>query len=98
MLLNPSVYSNADCYYHRFFVNRTSAAPFKIRRFLQIGQSGHLVTQSVRIRPSSPETVHSFIQAIFITLLQVHYYLEALPTQHEYCAGVSRRSAIGNSE
>ena len=35
----------------------------------------------------------SFIQTISIAPLQVHYYSEALPTQHGYCAGVSRRSA-----
>ena len=31
---------------------------------------------------------HSFIQSISIVPLQVHYYSEALPTQHGYCAGV----------
>ena len=30
--------------------------------------------------------IHSFIQAISIAPLQVHYYSEALPTQHGYCA------------
>ena len=35
----------------------------------------------------------SFIQAISIAPLQVHYYSEVLPTQHEYCVGVSCRSA-----
>src|SRR6218665_3332034 len=35
----------------------------------------------------------SFIQDIYIAPLQVHYYSEALPTQHGYCVGVSRRSA-----
>src|SRR6218665_1307867 len=33
----------------------------------------------------------SFIQAISIAPLQVHYYSDALPTQHGYCAGVSHR-------
>ena len=42
--------------------------------------------------------VHSFIQAISIVPLQVCYYSEALPTQHRYCARVSRRSATGNCE
>jgi len=43
---------------------------------------------------------HSFIQAIsiYIATLQVHYYSEALPTQHGYCVGVSRQSATGNCE
>src|SRR6218665_2058974 len=36
--------------------------------------------------------INSFIQAISIAPLQVHYYSEALPTQHGYCAGVSRQS------
>jgi len=38
--------------------------------------------------------IHSFIQAISIAPL--HYYSEALPTQHGYCAGVSHRSATCN--
>jgi len=42
--------------------------------------------------------MHSFIQAISIAPLQVHYYLEALLTQHGYCIGVSRRSATGDCE
>src|SRR6218665_2296951 len=36
------------------------------------------------------QTGCSFIQTISIASLQVHYYSEALPTQHGYCAGVSR--------
>jgi len=32
--------------------------------------------------------IHSFINAISIAPLQVHYFLEALPTQHGHCAGV----------
>src|SRR6218665_5027 len=42
--------------------------------------------------------IHSCIQAISIAPLKVHYYSEALPTQHGYCVGVSRRSATGNCE
>src|SRR6218665_859932 len=38
---------------------------------------------------------YSFIHSISIAPLQVRYYSDALPTQHEYCAGVSRRSATG---
>ena len=38
----------------------------------------------------------SFIQTISIAPLKVLYYSEALPTQHGYCAGISRRSATGN--
>jgi len=46
---------------------------------------------------------HSFIHSdhfykLSIAPLQVRYYSEALPTQHGYCAGVSRRSATGNCE
>ena len=40
--------------------------------------------------------IHSFIQLISIVPPQVHYYSEAIPTQHGYCVGVSRRSATGN--
>ena len=42
--------------------------------------------------------IHSLIQAISIAPFEVHYYSEALPTQHGYCVGVSRRSATGNCE
>ena len=34
----------------------------------------------------------AFIQAISIASLQVHYYSEALLTQHGYCAGFSRHA------
>ena len=43
-------------------------------------------------------SVHSFIQAISIAPLQVHYYTEALRTQCGYCVRISRRSATGNCE
>jgi len=42
--------------------------------------------------------LHLRIQAISIASLQVHYYSEALSTQHRYCVGVSHRSATGNCE
>ena len=42
--------------------------------------------------------IHSFIQAISIAPLQVHYYSEVLPTKHEYCVRVSHRSATTNCE
>jgi len=37
--------------------------------------------------------IQSFILAISIAPLQVHYYSETLPLQHGYCIGVSRRNA-----
>ena len=42
--------------------------------------------------------IHSFIQTISIAPLKVYIYSETLPTQHGYCAEVSRRSATGNCE
>src|SRR6218665_2857629 len=42
--------------------------------------------------------IHPFIQTISTAPLQVHFYSEVLPTQHGYCAGVSRRRATGNCE
>src|SRR6218665_3874088 len=42
--------------------------------------------------------IHSFIQTISIAPLQVHFYSEALRTQHGYCARVSRRCATVNCE
>src|SRR6218665_2112597 len=41
---------------------------------------------------------HSDIQTISLAPLQVDYYSETFLTQHEYCAGVSRRSTTGNCE
>src|SRR6218665_3819693 len=41
---------------------------------------------------------YSFIQAISIAFLQVHYNSEVHPTQHGYCVGVSCQSATGNCE
>src|SRR6218665_135275 len=38
----------------------------------------------------------TFIRAISRAPLQVLYYSEALPTQHGYCAAISRRSATAN--
>ena len=40
---------------------------------------------------------HSFIHAISIAPLQAQYYSEVLPTQHGYCAGISRLSATGGN-
>jgi len=37
---------------------------------------------------------YKFIQAIFVAALQVHYYSEALTTQHGYCVGVSRHRQL----
>ena len=45
--------------------------------------------------------IHSFIHSyipFLLAPLQFHFYSEALTTQHGYCAGVSRRSALGNCE
>jgi len=42
--------------------------------------------------------IQSFSQAISVAHFQVHYYSEALPTQHGYCAEISHRSATGNCE
>src|SRR6218665_748456 len=58
---------------------------------------GHFVRGHF-VRVPSPTPVGSFIDAIPIAPLQVRYYSEALPTEHEYCAGVSHRSATGNCE
>jgi len=57
-------------------------------------QSGNTDEFKVKIH----SFIHSFIQTISIAPLQVHFYSEALLTQHGYCAGVSRRSASGNCE
>ena len=37
-------------------------------------------------------SLNSFVQAISIAPLQVHYYSEVLPTQHGYCVGVSAKA------
>src|SRR6218665_2559933 len=41
---------------------------------------------------------NSFIQSISIAPLQVRYSSETLPTQHGYCAEISRRSTTDNCE
>jgi len=46
----------------------------------------------VEVSATLPSRVHSFSQAISIAPLQVHCYSEALPTQHGYYVGVSRRA------
>ena len=46
--------------------------------------------------PTRAVSNHSFIHYISIAPLQVLYYSEALPTQHGYGVGVSRRSATDN--
>src|SRR6218665_3781346 len=70
--------------FSQYFVNnnKTSCLTAYVlgREFLSQQTNGHL----------------TFIQAILIAPLQVHFYSEALPTQHGYCVGVSRRSATGN--
>jgi len=47
--------------------------------------------------------IHLFIHSGYfysatVLPLQVLYYSEAFPTQHGYCARISRRSATGNCE
>ena len=42
--------------------------------------------------------IYLFIPAISLAPLPVHYYSEALPTQHGCCVGVSRRSTTGKCE
>ena len=57
-----------------------------------------LQNKTVKIPLTCWKKENSFIQAISIAPLQVHFYSEGLPTQHGYCAEVSRRSARGNCE
>jgi len=55
-------------------------------------------TVHVHVGLSYSKVIHSFIQAVSIAPLQVHYYSEELPTQHGDCVGVSRRCATGICE
>ena len=48
---------------------------------IDLGQANIKINQTV-----SP--INSFIQAISIASLQVHYYSKALPAQHGYCGSV----------
>ena len=51
----------------------------------------HSFIRAISIAPLAyKDSIHSFIQAISIAPLQVHYYSEALPTQHGYCVRASR--------
>jgi len=51
---------------------------------------------NISLAKKSPR--RAFIHSISIAPLQVHYYSEALLTQHGYCVRVSRRSTTGNCE
>src|SRR6218665_1707699 len=69
-----------------------------ILRWLRTLSAKQIESQVAGLVIHSFISFHSFIQTISIALLQVHYYPEALPTQHIYCIVVSRRSATGNCE
>jgi len=62
-------------------------------------ESLHLRSSCNKIfKPPVTVFIHSFIQAISIAPLQVHYYSGTLPTQHGYCVRVSGWGAKGNCE
>ena len=52
--------------------------------------------QPTAMRIGMQQIIHSGY--ISIAPLQVHYYSEALPTEHGYCVGVSRRRVTDNCE
>src|SRR6218665_5645 len=81
--------SLAQVSHHRYSVNRE----FR-KSWLWIHPA--LSLKAVCLPASS--FIHSFIQVISIATLQVHYYSEALLTQHRYCVGVSHQSATGICE
>jgi len=55
----------------------------------------HLRYYNVIAQPDCCSFIHS---GHFYSASSVDYYSEALPTQHGYCAGISRRSATVNSD
>ena len=56
-------------------------------------KGGNLFEISGSLVPTDNSATHlftySFIQAISMAPLHVHYYSEVLPTQHGYCVGVN---------
>ena len=58
----------------------------------------YISTGKRRLNYHKNSLIRSFIKAISIAPLQVHYNSEALTTQRGYCVEVSRRSATGNCE
>ena len=65
--------------------------------FTNSGRFAHVIKLH-KIISEKKRLIHSLIQAISIAPLQVHYYTEALLTQHRCCVGVLRQSAMGNCE
>src|SRR6218665_1842349 len=86
--MNTNVSTQTPMYKQMFQLNLICITP----QFLGLG------LPCPSIVPLQWLALRSFIQTISIAPLQVHYYSEALPTQHGYCAGVSRRSTTGNCE
>ena len=48
---------------------------------------------TLRIKKHYYLLIHSFIHVTSIAPLQVHYYSEALPTQHGYCVEAPQATA-----
>ena len=82
-----------NTFQHTFLQHMSPHLIFLRLKLILCYESSH-----VSVLPLKHISVHSCIQTISIAPLQVRYYSEALPTQHGYWAGVSRRSATGNCE
>ena len=93
-VLCPSPFPSPSIHVFGVFHSLLSAIGFQSCFFFTADVSPPIFISSVLIIT----IIHSFIHSISIAPLQVHYYSEALPTQHGYCARVSRRSATGNCE
>src|SRR6218665_2499167 len=76
-----------------------SVSSRRLKGFAQMTSYKALQTYIHTKSHSTSIFMHSFIcSGYFYSASSVHYYSEALPAQHEYCAGVSRRSTTGNCE
>ena len=90
------VWSTATCEFVRTLNgHRRGIACLQYRDRLVVSGSSDNTVRSVEFML---KFIHSFIPSISIVPFQVHYYSEALPTQHGFCVGVSRKRATGNCE
>ena len=79
-------------------VTKKLKAHIEFKRMLLFKESAYTLCMMLNVVTNEWLFIHLFIQAISIAPLQVINYSGELPTQHGYCAGISRRCATGNRE
>src|SRR6218665_4028462 len=96
-LKTPLLFTTSQGFYFRTF--------FSSSKYAHFGFSDYHTLTSAGLRSVLQRSAHSFIHSFIhsghfynASPNRLLAYSEALPTQHGYCAGVSRRSATGNCE